>query len=67
MSPAVFLSKGMENKGIRRWDEMTLNILFFTITIKKRKKTKEEILNQEFIEQIYEQNKDRQYSLYRPF
>lgn len=46
---------------------MTLNILFFTITIKKRKKTKEEILNQEFIDQIYEQNKDRQYSLYRPF
>jgi len=46
---------------------MTLNIIFFTITIKKRKKSKEEFLNQEFIEQIYEQHKERQYSLYRPF
>lgn len=40
---------------------MTLNILFLTITIKRRKKSKEEVLNQEFIEQIYEQNKDRQF------
>jgi uncharacterized protein (TIGR02413 family) len=46
---------------------MTLNILFMTITIKKRKLSKEEILNNEVANQIYEQNKDRQFSMYRPF
>jgi uncharacterized protein (TIGR02413 family) len=31
---------------------MTLNMLFFTITIKKTKMTKEECLNQEYIDKL---------------
>lgn len=46
---------------------MTLNILFLTITISKRKKTQEEVNHQQFVDSIYEQNKDRQFTLYRPF
>lgn len=46
---------------------MTLHILFLTITIKKRKLTKQEVVHQEFVEQIYEQNKDRQFTVYRQF
>ncbi len=44
---------------------MTLNILFFTITIKKRKVSLEEAVHQELVEKLYEHNKDRQISMYR--
>jgi uncharacterized protein (TIGR02413 family) len=44
---------------------MTLNILFFSITIKKRTLSEEEVKNQELIEKLYEENKDRQISMYR--
>ncbi|WP_153123210.1 YrzI family small protein [Peribacillus tepidiphilus] len=35
---------------------MTLNLLFFTITIKPKKMTVEEALHQEFINKIHEEN-----------
>ncbi|KIO65243.1 MULTISPECIES: YrzI family small protein [Bacillaceae] len=38
---------------------MTINILFFTITISKRKITLEEALNNQRVEKLYEENKDR--------
>lgn len=41
---------------------MTLNILFLTITIKKRKKSREEAIHQEMVNQLYEKYKDRQIS-----
>jgi len=44
---------------------MTLNILFLTITIHKRKLSVEEALHQEMVERLYEQNKDRQASIHR--
>jgi uncharacterized protein (TIGR02413 family) len=44
---------------------MTLNIIFFSITIKKRKVSTEEAVHQEMVEKLYEQNKDRQASMYR--
>lgn len=43
---------------------MTLNILFFTITVKKREVSLEEAVNQEMVEQLYDQNKDRQISMH---
>lgn len=43
---------------------MTLNILFFTITIKKTKMDPQEASHQEMVEKLYEQNKDRQISMY---
>lgn len=43
---------------------MTLNILFFSITIKKREMSLQEAAQQEMIEKLYEQNKDRQISMY---
>ncbi|MEH7343814.1 YrzI family small protein [Bacillus sp. JJ1532] len=46
---------------------MTLNIFFLTITIKKRKQSVEEIMYNEMIHKIQEENRDRQYTLYRPF
>jgi uncharacterized protein (TIGR02413 family) len=39
---------------------MTLNILFFTITIKKRKMSLEEMRHNERVEQLIEENKSRQ-------
>lgn len=36
---------------------MTLNLIFVTITIKKRKKTTEEYLHEENISRIFEENK----------
>ncbi|WP_081755794.1 YrzI family small protein [Paucisalibacillus sp. EB02] len=36
---------------------MTLNILFFTITIRKRETTIEEALHNENVQRIYEENK----------
>ncbi|MEH7547776.1 MULTISPECIES: YrzI family small protein [Bacillaceae] len=44
---------------------MTLNILFLTITIRKRKISTEEAVHQEKVEKLYEQFKDRQISMYR--
>lgn len=43
---------------------MTLNILFFSITIKKRNVSPEEAMHQEMVEKLYEQNQDRQISMY---
>ncbi|MED3563197.1 MULTISPECIES: YrzI family small protein [Bacillus] len=39
---------------------MTLNILFLSITIKKRRISVEEAIHQEMVEKIYQENKDRQ-------
>jgi uncharacterized protein (TIGR02413 family) len=44
---------------------MTLNILFLTITIKKRNMSLQEAAQQEMVEKLYEQNKDRQASMHR--
>ncbi|WP_082306922.1 YrzI family small protein [Bacillus sp. FJAT-27245] len=46
---------------------MTLNIFFMTITISKRQMDPEEIIRRERIEKITEENRNRQFSLYRPF
>ncbi|WHY76271.1 YrzI family small protein [Neobacillus sp. WH10] len=43
---------------------MTLNILFFSITFKKREVSLEEAVNQEMVEKLYNQNKDRQISMH---
>lgn len=43
---------------------MTLNLVFFSLTIKKRKVNLEEAVRQEMVEKLYEQNKDRQISMY---
>jgi uncharacterized protein (TIGR02413 family) len=48
-------------------DSMILNILFVTITIKKRKYNFEEIERKEMIKKVREEYKDRQFSLYRSF
>jgi uncharacterized protein (TIGR02413 family) len=39
---------------------MTLNILFFTITINKRQMSLEEIRHNEMVERMLEENKSRQ-------
>jgi uncharacterized protein (TIGR02413 family) len=44
---------------------MTLNILFLSITIKKREISMEEAVHQEQIKKIYEETKDRQISVHR--
>jgi uncharacterized protein (TIGR02413 family) len=36
---------------------MTLNLLFFTITLKKREVTLEEELHNQVVENLYEENK----------
>jgi uncharacterized protein (TIGR02413 family) len=38
---------------------MNLNIFFFTITIKKRKLSLEEVAHEEMVKLLYEENKDR--------
>lgn len=43
---------------------MTLNILFFSITIKKRKADLETAAREEMVEQLYQQTKDRQISMH---
>jgi uncharacterized protein (TIGR02413 family) len=43
---------------------MTLNILFFSITFKKREVSLQQAVNQEMVEKLYEQNKDRQISMH---
>jgi uncharacterized protein (TIGR02413 family) len=45
---------------------MTLNILFFTITINKRKMSVEEIRHSEMVNQLIEENRSRQ-AMIRPF
>lgn len=44
---------------------MTLNILFFTITISKKKLNGEDAQHQEMVEKLYEEYKDRQISIHR--
>jgi uncharacterized protein (TIGR02413 family) len=44
---------------------MTLNILFLSITIKKREMSIEEAAHQEQIKKIYEETKNRQISVHR--
>ncbi|QCJ42460.1 YrzI family small protein [Bacillus sp. S3] len=44
---------------------MTINILFFTITIKKRKISLEEAVQEEMVEKLYDNNKDKQISIRR--
>lgn len=43
---------------------MTLNILFFSITFKKREVSLEEAVNREMVEKLYDQYKDRQISMH---
>lgn len=43
---------------------MTLNILFFSITINKRQMNDQEASQHEMVEKLYEQNKDRQISVH---
>lgn len=38
---------------------MTLNILFFTITLKKREHSLEEELHNQIVENLYEENRSR--------
>ncbi|WP_423407481.1 YrzI family small protein [Heyndrickxia sp. MSNUG] len=45
---------------------MTLSILFFTITINKRKISLEEIRHNEMVEKMMEENRSRQ-AMIRPF
>lgn len=44
---------------------MTINILFLTITIRKRKKSVEDAFHQDLVEKLYEEHKDRQFSMNR--
>jgi uncharacterized protein (TIGR02413 family) len=44
---------------------MTLNILFLSVTIKRRRLNLEEAIEQERIERLYEENKDRQIAMQR--
>jgi len=46
---------------------MTINILFLTITIKKRRKSKADFEYEQMVEHIYEEHKDRQYRFHRNF
>lgn len=44
---------------------MTLNLFFVTVTFKKREISLEEAVQQEIVERLYEQNKDRQISMHQ--
>ncbi|EKN70821.1 hypothetical protein BABA_03119 [Neobacillus bataviensis LMG 21833] len=44
---------------------MTINLIFFTISIKKRKISLEEARHDEMVERLYEQNKEKQISIHR--
>ncbi|QED48722.1 YrzI family small protein [Cytobacillus dafuensis] len=46
---------------------MTLNIFFLTITIKKRELSIEEILHDQMVKKIQDENRDRQYTMYRTY
>ncbi|MEC1522886.1 YrzI family small protein [Neobacillus niacini] len=43
---------------------MTLNILFFSITVRKREESLQEAIRNEMIEKLYDQHKDRQVTAY---
>jgi uncharacterized protein (TIGR02413 family) len=43
---------------------MTLNILFFSITVNKREESLQEAIRNETIEKLYDQHKDRQVTAY---
>ncbi|MFB3165170.1 uncharacterized protein (TIGR02413 family) [Bacillus niacini] len=43
---------------------MTVNILFFTIMVKKREISIEEAIHQEMVEKMYENNKVQRISMY---
>ncbi len=43
---------------------MTLNIFFISITFKKHQESLEQATRNETIEKLYEQNKERQLSIY---
>lgn len=53
----------LEKNFLKEVEPMTLNILFFSITIHKRKMNLEEAVHQELVEKLYEQNKDRHASM----
>jgi uncharacterized protein (TIGR02413 family) len=44
---------------------MTLNIFFLSITIKKREIDLQSAAKNEMVDKLYNQNKDRQASMYR--
>lgn len=46
---------------------MTLNILFFTVTIKKRSISLEEALREQMVQEAYEESKSRAYEFHRLF
>jgi uncharacterized protein (TIGR02413 family) len=46
---------------------MTLNIFFLTVTIKKRQLSAEDVVREQMAKKIIDQNRDRQFSIYRPF
>jgi uncharacterized protein (TIGR02413 family) len=46
---------------------MTLNILFLTVTIKKRQMTEAEIQQYELLKQMEEENRNRQTTFIRMF
>ncbi|MFP7297546.1 YrzI family small protein [Neobacillus niacini] len=43
---------------------MTLNILFFSITVKKHKESLQEAIRNEQVDKLYDQHKDRQAAAY---
>lgn len=46
---------------------MTLNILFFTVTIKTRQVTAEKAIRDQMAREAYEQTKNRAYDVHRLF
>ena len=44
---------------------MTINMLFFTITVHQKQMTEEEIIHQQNIEEIMEENRRKQFSMMR--
>lgn len=46
---------------------MTLNIFFFTVTIKSRKVSVEEAMRDEMAKEAYESNKLRAYNVHRMY
>ncbi|PLS07136.1 YrzI family small protein [Neobacillus cucumis] len=43
---------------------MTINLLMFTISFNKRKKTLEEAEREEYVEKMYQQNKEKQITVH---
>ncbi|WP_077214055.1 YrzI family small protein [Bacillus dakarensis] len=44
---------------------MTLNILFFTVTIKRRNKSAEAAMREQLVSEMYEKTKERAYTVHR--